>query len=307
LFWSAVVVCFGVAAVGAVVAVTGYLGASQPAGVVRDYFAALARGDAAGALALGDLPDGTHAWLTDEVLRAQNDIARITDVVLSARGSGNARTVDVQYRLVGADGAVPVADTVQLTRQGRAWRLTPAAVVTHVSVVKAGDRARLAGSAVPSGDVLLFPGALPITFAASALAVPAAQRVVRFSGGGLVVAEPQVTAAARGTVQAALRDALDACLAGKSKQQALCPQPSAGRVVPGSLRGAISGNLSDDLTVGLDSADSGLLDITATARVTGSYQALDFNNFAVTKRGTVVLRLAVRALTSAPGSLSWSA
>jgi len=44
--------------------------------VVRAYFAALSSGDAAGALAYGDLPDGRHDLLTSDVLAAQNAVAR---------------------------------------------------------------------------------------------------------------------------------------------------------------------------------------------------------------------------------------
>ncbi|HYS38147.1 MAG TPA: hypothetical protein VEO01_21215, partial [Pseudonocardiaceae bacterium] len=56
MFWFALLLATAVMLAGASIAVGAYQGAGDPATVVRSYFAAVAAGDAAGALGYGDLP-----------------------------------------------------------------------------------------------------------------------------------------------------------------------------------------------------------------------------------------------------------
>ena len=57
-FWVAVCAAGVLTLAGTVVAVAGYFTSTGPGRVVRDYFAALSRGDARAALGYGALPDG---------------------------------------------------------------------------------------------------------------------------------------------------------------------------------------------------------------------------------------------------------
>ena len=49
---------------------------------MRQYFRALARGDAASALGYGTVPAGDHSYLSAEVLQAELLVAPITDVAI---------------------------------------------------------------------------------------------------------------------------------------------------------------------------------------------------------------------------------
>ncbi len=172
MFWLAALIATFALVGGAFVAVSSYLSSAQPGTVAVAYFAALARDDAAQALSYGPLPAGDHAYLTAEVLKAQLAVGAITDIhVLSVttadRDAGGSATasVNLSYTIRGPASAPHIAtDTVPMIRSGRHWWLAATAVSTKVGLAQAAKRATFAGTAFPSTAVLLFPGALPISF-----------------------------------------------------------------------------------------------------------------------------------------------
>ncbi len=293
--------------VGSVVAVSSFLGSSGPEDMVASYLKAVAAGDAPGALAYGDLPDGPHAWLSSDVLQDQHRAAPMSDVsVIASQISGNIGRVNVQYTLAFASGSRSVEDTIPVTHEGGRWRLARVAVPVSVDVATAADHVRFAGVAVPSGPMLLFPGALPVSFDVPALTADPNGEVVRFAGRSQLTVRAEVSAQARQTISEAVAAALSACLAGTSNVQALCPTPSDGRAVPGSLRGSAVGNVSSGVEVTVAEGASGLIDVSGSVQVSGRYQQLDFDNLATTKTGTQKVTFAGYCQPGTPDKIVWS-
>ena len=304
MFWVAVLAALVALAGGAIVAITAYTGASTPDAVTKAYFRALGRGDAPGALALGDLPAGSRTFLTSDVLRVALKIARLTDVeVLTVDEDAGTARVTVQYELRFAQQPVIVNDTVELRKGGHGWRLDDTAVATSLDPAAAGRRLSLAGAAVPSGTVLLFPGALPITVDTPNLDLD--DRVVHLNGFIPSDLQPVVTKAGKRAVADAVGAALKSCLNGKTV--APCPAPNDDRAVPGSVRGTLPADVAAKLNVAVASGPDGLLDVSGTVDVRGRYQRLNFNNLAVPRSGTIHLVVRAHCYATNPNKLVWDA
>jgi hypothetical protein len=306
MFWFALLLATAVMLASASIAVGAYQGAGDPATVVRSYFAAVAAGDAAGALGYGDLPTGRHDLLTADVLAAQNAVAPISDLVVLRvqHGGANLASVEIGYTLDFASGPTITVDTVALARHGHDWRLAQSAVPEHVSPGNGSTLATFAGAAVPTGDYAMFPGAVPITYHTPNLEADSSSRVVRFAGTGSMEVNAQVTAAGRRAIAPAVNAALAACLAGKGAPQALCPVPDPETAVPGSLRGRTTGKAGVGLQLIVTSSD-GEIDISEEATVSGTYQSLDENNLA---SAVTVKSVGLRAhsFATAPGKIVWA-
>ena len=299
LFWSGMGVALAALAAGTVVAVTGYVSQSGPDAVVRSYFAALDRGDAQSALGYGDVPSGNRAYLTDEVLKAQLAIAPITSLRTAPEVGGR---VMIDYSI----GGTKISDAVPMIKRDGRWRLVATAVRSSLTLSAASQRATFAGTAVPSGPSLLFPGSLPIRFDTPDLTV-SGTAVARFSSGTavnhLTVA---VSPSGRNAVSAALVTALNKCVA-PSGRSPLCPGPSAlgVRSVPASLRGTIDGTPTVQTDVAPE-ADGKLL-ISGTAKVNGSYQSLDYQNQVTVVTGPVDVAFKAHSYAGAPANFVWDA
>jgi hypothetical protein len=290
---------------GTTLAVVGYAETSGPGGAVRGYFAALARGDAAGALALGDVPAGPRALLTDDVLRAQQRTAPVQHVTIrrTTRDGDRAR-VAVRYVLGYRGSPQTVDSTVGVHRAKAGWRLDQAAVRTSFDVDRAVQRATVAGAAIPDGDALVFPGAVPIGFDTPYLQLDAAEDTVSLGHQGGVRVYVEVSPAGRAAMLAAVRRSLTACLTAGG---AGCPLPTE-RYVPGSIRGQATGDLAKNLTVELSGSDAGVLEVRGEQPVRASaWRRLTFANRAVTGSGTVVLQVHARAYAVSPLRLVWTA
>ena len=304
LFWAGVLAAVAALVVGGIVTVGAWVSESAPATAAVAYFHALGRADAAGALGLGDLPPGVHSYLTSEVLQASQRVARIDDVhVLSVDRSGRTARVTVQYQLNYPD--VPptiVTDSVNTERRGRTWRLTKTAVPVHLRVAAAQARMSIAGSAVPTRTVLLFPGALPITLDTPSLVL--SKLVVHLNGAVPSAVQPDVSPAGRRAVGQAVATAVQACISARTTGP--CPAPADPQAIPGSVRGAVTGDLANQLSVEIESGATGALHITGTVNVTGSYQQLDFNNLPEHKTGTVQLSIDASCNVTQPDHIVWS-
>lgn len=307
-FWLAILVCLLVCAAATLYAVVDYLSSSGPAGAVRDYFAALQHGDAAQALAFGAVPPGPHGYLSAQVLRDQLSVAGISgvDTVVSQR-QGDRASVRVNYLLHFASGPEQIQDSVEVLHVHGRWQLERSAVSTVVSLGQAGNRASLAGGALPGRQVVLFPGALPLSFDTSTLEVDPASRVVRLSGANLSNLPVRVSASGRQLVNAAVDAAIRGCL-DHIPPDGLCPVPgdpaSRLRAVPGSLRGTlVPGSLSSQTSVA-GGAD-GQLHIAGSFQVDGSYQSLDFNNQATEKSGPVTVDFGAHCYATSPRAIGW--
>ena len=287
---------------GGLITVQAWLTESAPQTSAVAYFRALARDDAAAALALGNVPSGVRTYLTREVLQASLDIAKISNVrVLSVHRSGGTADVTLQYQLDYKTRRITVTDKVSAVRHGRSWRLTTTAAPVHLRVQSGANRMSIAGTPVPKQTVLFFAGALPVNLDTPNLDI--GMQVVHLNGSVLKAIQPRVTPAGNQAVGAAIEDVVARCARGQAS--ARCPQPADSRLVPGSLRGTLSVN---DLTITVDKLNAnGLLRITGTAAVTGSYQELNFENVPETKPGTLELPIDARCYATDPGQLDWKA
>jgi hypothetical protein len=314
LFWLAAVIATFALVGGGYTAISAYLNTAQPGDVALAYFKAVSRGDAARALSYGSVPAGNRAFLTAEVLADQLALGRIdnVDVLSVVRDGADATTVNLSYRLLAPDDESRViTDAIPMVHVGRHWRLTQSAVSTRVALAQAQRRVAFAGTSVPAGAVLLFPGALPIKFDTANLELGPANSSVQFSTSdntGLVVeASPAGISAARAVVVTALR----ACLAATSTDP-FCPVPGGGtgsqRAVPGSLRGTVGADVANSLAVTVSPDANGVLVVAGNIAVDGQYLALNYANIATAATSTsITVALSARCYASAPTAVTWKA
>jgi hypothetical protein len=306
VFWTAVVAALAAIGGGGYLAATKYVDNTAPATAVTGYFEALAAGDASGALAYGDIPDGDDQLLTDEVLETQLGIAPISGFAVTGTSvSGNTASVAVTYRLGFAGDPQAVQDTVTLDKDGSTWRLAVVAVPVWLRLAEATGRATLAGAAIPTATKLIFPGAVPITFDTDALALTPETRAVSFGGGGAGDRRATLSEAGRAAIGTGLDDAITACLDGSADDPTLCPTPDDTRAVPGTLRGTMDSPASEVAVLTLEGSADGIVHIGGQVSITGDYQQLDFNNQQVKKTGSTEVTLVGISYVTDPSTIIW--
>jgi hypothetical protein len=302
LFWTAVLASLAALVGGGLYAYAGYRATPSPQDVVTGYFAALARADAPAALGYGAVPDGPHDLLTSAVLAEQQRIAPIRAVRIGAvQRDGSRASVSYAYRLAFARASQAVSGTLHLTHGRDGWRLAQVAVPVRLQLTQAVDRITVAGSAVPGGPALLFPGALPLRFDTPYLALTAPSSAIGFGAPSTTVLHVEPTAAARTAFAAQLGTVLRACASG-APPSADCPLPSS-RYVPGSLHGRIDGSILRQVRLAVTTAHAGMITATGTVRFEGSYQRLAYDNVAETQRGSLALPISASAYAVAPLTL----
>ncbi len=300
LFRGAVAVGIALVIGGGTYAYLGYQHTSGPAGTVRGYFAALARSDAAAALGYGDLPRGSHAFLTADVLREQQDTATITAVHVDEVSRTGARaTVRYSYRLDFPGRGLDMTGSIGLHERDGAWRLDAAAVPVALTVSQASSRVTLAGAAVPDGPTLLFPGALPVRIDSPYLGVAPASAAVGFADPVEHAVDLEVSAAGRRTLQAALASRLHQCFPGAGASLPDCPLPTGVRAVPGSFRGTVPADPAG-LEFSMSSLASGVIRVEGRVQFTGRYRVLDFQNLAQPRSGSRWLRVVAQIPARGP-------
>jgi hypothetical protein len=304
LYWGGVLLGVLLLAGGVVVGASGYSATSSPAGVVRGYFAALARSDAPRVLAYGKVPYGPRTLLTSQALREQQRIAPLRHFsVVSTHRHGSKATVDVKYVLAFPGEDVPVSASVPLHRSSGNWRLDYVAIPTEFEVDRARERESILGGAVPTGTTLLFPGALPIRLDTPYLKLDPFKDNMSFDAVSTTEVGLQVTDAARSAMLREVRSRLRSCLTGPADPA--CPLPDE-RYVPGSVHGSFTDRLSAS-GVDIDSRDPlGLLRFDGQVTVAGSWRRLDFHNRQVTGHGNVVLDIHAVAYAVPPLELRWT-
>jgi hypothetical protein len=302
VFWVAVLTSLVAVVAGVFVAVTTYVSATAPDTIATNYFRALSRGDATAALAYGDVPAGPRTYLTGGVLRAALEVASISDVsALSVDRGGNTANVTVQYQLGFRGNQKAVTDRVTLNRHGRSWRLAATAASVQIIAKVAGHRLTLAGSALPAGSVLVFPGALPLSVDTPNLEI-GEDVVIHLTDKRTL--RPTLSKAGTQAVQAAIVSAVRACLG--TNPSPSCPVPTDARVVPGTVHGTLTGDLGHELTIQVTGPD-GLLDVRGSVAVRGSYQRLDFDNLPAATSGTTDLAIRAHCYAANPSKLVWGA
>jgi hypothetical protein len=290
---------------GVVLTASGVIEATSPTGVVRGYFAALAHADAARALAYGTVPDGPRGLLTDTVLREQQRIAPIRDVrVEGVDRQRSWASVTVRYTLGFAGRDVPVSTEVPLHRSSGGWRLDAVAVRIELLPAAARERLSILGGWLPTGTVLLFPGALPIAPDTPYLQLDASHDNLTFDSPSGTRVQVRVSEDGRAAMLHAVRAALGRCLSGRHDPG--CPLPGE-RYVPGSLSGVLEAPLQAT-SVRIESRNpAGRLRFSGSATVSGHWQRLNFHNRQVTASGRIDLRIHATAYATAPLRIRWAA
>ncbi|MFN2518979.1 MAG: hypothetical protein ABR604_08060 [Jatrophihabitantaceae bacterium] len=307
LFWASILVALSAFVGGSLVAYVTYAETAGPDGAVKAYFAALSRGDAPAALGFGDLPVGARQLLTSTVLRAQRKIAPIRHFeIVGTDLSGATATVSVRYELAFANGAQQVTDDVRVVRRSGSWRLSTTAASTRLRLLQARDRATIVGTRIPDGPLLVFPGAVPITFDTPYLRLSAATRGIELSAPAETQLTVQVTAMGRTVFDAAVLRALNGCLSGGAGADPRCPLP-VNRAVPGSVRGSVSAaQVSRSAVLGLAASAAGVVTVSGKVTLRATYLALDFSNLPVKKSGTATLALTASAFATDPITIEWA-
>jgi hypothetical protein len=295
---------------GSAVAVMTAIRVAPATDVVEQYFAALRAGDAPAALSYGETPAGDRSFLTSAALRVQNQLAAIGSVQVDpATVTGRTARVPVTYTLTPA--AAPTRPSIQTTdvalhRRGRGWALDRTAAVVRVLPVGAGRRATLAGAAVPVQPVALFPGVVPVRYDTSLIEQQLNSGNLTLTSTAPVKVGAQLSESGRSTVEAAVRKAFTACLArptaAASRSCPLTPT-TAGRLVPGSLRGSLRRS-TFDVTPALRDAD-GLVRTSGSFFVDGRYRTLDYDNLASTYTGTAEVNFVATVYATTPGTVRW--
>jgi hypothetical protein len=300
-YWTAVLVAVAALVGGGLYGYLGYRATSGPDGAVKGYFAALARSDAPAALGFGDRPQGPHNLLTSQVLAEQQQIAPLHGLrIVDVARAGSEATVQFSYQLRFARGNQEVTGSLRVVHRDSGWRLAETAVATTIRLDQATDRLTFAGTSVPEGPTLLFPGALPIRFDTSLLALNPGTADVQFGGGSTIVVSVEPTTGARAQLTTDLTRQLTACASGPPPALD-CPLPSA-RYVPGSLRGRLVGDVASRLAFRVSSDAAGTISTTGSVLFTGRYRQLTYDNVVQVHRGR--LRLPITASSYAVTPLS---
>lgn len=305
LFWAAALVAVALAVTGGVLAWTGWRNSAGVEGAIHGYFSALQDGDASRALAFGTVPDGPRTLLTGEVLTAQQRIAPIRNVtVLSVTRDGSRAIASVRYTLDYPGAPQVTVDTVGLHRSGSDWRLDEVAVPGTLTLAGAGQRAEIVGAAVPKGQVLMFPGAVPITFDTPYLALDPQSSRVGFTARPGAEVGVAVSVAGRTALVKLVTGELKDCLA-KPAAASTCPLPTP-MTVPGSLKGSLTGDVDKALRATVTDDPRGMIAVSGTVAFTGSYRTLDFSNQPVARSGKDTLPLTARAYAVKPLVVAWT-
>jgi hypothetical protein len=291
LYWVSVLVAIFMVAGGISYGYAGYRNTAGAQGAVRGYLEAVARGDAADALAYGSIPSGSRSYLTADVLRQQLQAAPMRDIlVVSSTPAAGGQLVTFSYDLAFAGGAVRVSDSVGVHRTGGHWRLDRVAASPLFEGTQATNRMTLAGVKMPQTGVLLFPGAVPVHFDTPYLRLSLDTEQLTLSDSGATPLKVELTAPATALVKHDLADLLDACGAGRAgslSDSSRCPVPD-DEAVPGSLQGTFHDE-ADDLALVVDDNPSGSVSISGAARFEGKYRSLDFDDVPQSRTGKLTV------------------
>lgn len=302
LFGLGIVLAVALIAVGAVVGIRGYRASVGPEGAARGYFTALARGDAPTALAYGTVPGGQRTLLTSAVLQRQLRVAPIRRVTVGdVTQRGNTAQARIAYDLAFAGDPQHVSTTLKLHRANGDWRLDAVAVATQFQTDTAQDRVVGVGPVPADGISVFFPGALPLSMDTSLLRLSPQSDHAEIGAQPSINVVVEASAIGKTLARAAVTKALTQCLNGAGANT--CPQPTE-RYVPGSLRGSVTSG-SSSLGVSVNDA-AGVLQVSGTVSVTGTYRRLTFANRAVAGRGTVRLPVAAKTYATTPLRVVWT-
>ncbi len=222
-----------------------------PSETVKSFYTAIMRADARAALAQLASPPADAPLITDEVLRAAQARAPITDLSVPATSS---TVVDVTFRI----GGVQATDRVSVTAVGNGFKIiTPlnSGGVDLSPLQRQGVTVSVAGQQVTGTKLLLLPGSYPVTSTSPLLTYGDGSLVVsRLDDTGNVSAlTPTLTRDGLEQVKQGARESLAACAQVKSFAPAGCPfrytPPTGTNADPQAATWEIVGDPTADLRV----------------------------------------------------------
>lgn len=187
---------------------------------VRGYLDALARGDAAAALAHAATQPADTSLLTDQVLSVSRAMAPITDV--NVPEVGDAGSVEASYRV----GSERVTESFSVTEVDGGFRLAEVVSELDVSSLRSDQLPLRVGGADVSGDRLtLFPGSYPVETGTPYVAYGTGALLVAVPGRVLSSSElaPVLTEEGAEAFATLVEDELDQCLTETGPAPSGCP------------------------------------------------------------------------------------
>jgi len=258
---------------------TAIAGAKTPTEAVQQYLDALARGDAAAALALSaNKPNATSSFLTDSMLKTALLASPITAINVPANQSTTTpATILASYQLGGK--TVQAHFTVQDWKQA-GWLLDGGFLNLDISSLTAkGVPLTMNGIDVTKMDkVPLFPGVYTLASSNPMLTLVNGSFTIEYPESNPTFSQFSFTLSEAGVagIQAAAQAKLTECLTSKELQPTDCGfgvDPTAYEVDPATITWRLAQD-SPDLTVIAPSLDAGsYTTATATATVTVDFQA----------------------------------
>ncbi|WP_028709124.1 hypothetical protein [Propionicicella superfundia] len=216
---------------------------SDPADLVRQYFAALGAGDSEKALTFGPTGTGATAALTSQSLRQSLQRLPLTDVNVSDVPATSTE-VPVTYRL----GGTPVATSVQVRKQDDGGYLLERSTVTVPVTAKRSAKIPILvnGEEFTAGSMEVFPGSYLLTTGLPFLEYQANELQVLTLDAGTEVSLLTVALTKQGqdAFVATGRASLNACADSTELAPAGCPfaTRTSNPVVPGSVRWTLDGD-----------------------------------------------------------------
>lgn len=279
--WALIAVVAVVLAGGGVAAgllLTGGSSSPGPDAVVRDYLAALARGDAAAALQTGPAPSST-TFLTDDILKQQQAAAKITDIKIGqVQREGDQARVAVSYKF----GAKTEDVRAPVRKVKGKWQIAATTVKLDMSESRDVPGLTLYGKPISADTIEVFPGPLKFGSTDPNLKVTDddADDFETTPGEHLgPFLEAELTDKAKKDAIAAVQSSLQRCVKAHDLRPAKCPQETWDfQFVNGSARWKIVNDLNSGLRVDTSSTHPGVADVVGTIQWQVTYKYKDFDD-----------------------------
>ncbi|MBA8792804.1 hypothetical protein FHX74_000398 [Friedmanniella endophytica] len=283
--------------------------AEDQAGAVKGFLGALAAGNAKQALAYAANTPSDTTFLTDEVLKASQQAAPITDIQVAPVSSNYSTSVDASYKV----GNSLVTGSFRVEKFGSTWKLENVANdVKLYSSSYEGLPLLVSGVKVTGDTIYLFPGTYAIstgskyvTWGTSSITVKDPEGYVSMSG-----LSPKLTSAGTSAVTAAVKSAGEACVKERKATTSCGPSihpPSGTKVDTSTIRWSVSfGSFSKLSSVRLNYEDGrqavGYVSVGMKAKYVGTYKGRKTN---FSSYSTEFVDKPVVNLFSEPLKVSW--
>lgn len=196
--------------------------------VVEQYLGAVADGDAAKALSLAAVEPLEKSFLTDEVLAASAEIARITDIRVGEVANEYSSMVPATFKV----GDQTVTEDFFVTKAGEGWKLRTAGSELDFTRMRANTLPPMInGQDLEVDKVTLFPGAYELSAGSDYISFGQTGRfTVKSNRDYLSSADltPTLTPAGEKAYVAAVKASTKACLQRKELSPANCPNEAGG-------------------------------------------------------------------------------